>query len=258
MFCRGKLTSRYVLTRLRVEINFRYLLVALLVYLLAVPFAFDLQLLPHGIIRATGFSALLAIGIVSLRNSGRIFRISIAIVVAGIVLNILDAINGEPVFFLGSMLLILAFLILTTFASMRQIAVDNVISTNRIVGAICVYLLLGVMWSVSYALLEFALPGSFSGIAVEAGSNWSPDWIYYSFVTLTTVGYGDMLPLTHSARALSYIETIFGQFYIWPRSRKPRERIDRANSIRRLSLLARAYRIRIPKRRHTVSQARTC
>lgn len=196
------------------EINFRYLLIALLVYLLAVPFAFDLQLLPYGIIRATGFSALLAIGILSLRHSGRIFGFAIAIVIAGIVLNVLDAISGEPVFFLGSMLLILAFLMLTTFVSMRQIAVDVVISTNRITGAICVYLLLGVIWSVCYALLEYALPGSFAGIAVEGGSGWSPDWIYYSFVTLTTLGYGDMLPLTYSARALSYIETIFGQFYI--------------------------------------------
>ncbi len=53
-----------------------------------------------------------------------------------------------------------------------------------------------------------------SSQAEQGGSSWSPDWIYYSFVTLTTVGYGDMLPLTFSARALSYIETIFGQFYL--------------------------------------------
>ena len=196
------------------DINFRYLLIALLVFLLAVPFAFDLQLFPRGTIRAVGFSVLLAIGILSLRNSGGIFRIAIAFVVLGIALNILDAVLGGSAFFLGSLLLLLAFLMLATFASMKQIAVDNVMSANRITGAICVYLLLGVIWSVFYALLEFALPGSFAGIAEQGGSNWSPDWIYYSFVTLTTVGYGDMLPLTFSARALSYIETIFGQFYL--------------------------------------------
>jgi voltage-gated potassium channel len=197
-----------------VEINFRYLLIALLVFLLAVPFAFDLQLLPRSVIRSAGFSVLLAIGILSLRNAGRIFRPAIAFVVLGIALNILDAVLGDSVFFLGSLLFLLAFLILATFASMKQIAVDNVMSANRIVGAICVYLLLGVIWSVFYALLEFVLPGSFAGIAEESGSTWNPDWIYYSFVTLTTVGYGDMLPLTFSARALSYIETIFGQFYL--------------------------------------------
>jgi hypothetical protein len=190
------------------------LLIALLIYLLAVPFAFDLQLFPHGIIRATGFSALLAIGILSLRNSGRTFRIAITFVVVGIVLNVLDAALGHSIYLLGSLLLMLAFLMLATFASVKQIAAANVISANRIVGAICVYLLLGVIWSVLYALLEFALPGSFAGIAAQGGSSWTPDWIYYSFVTLTTVGYGDMLPLTYSARALSYMETIFGQFYL--------------------------------------------
>lgn len=196
------------------EINFRYLLIALLIYLLAVPFAFDLQLFPYGIIRATGFSILLAIGILSLRNAERIFWPAMAFVVIGIALNILDVFFGGPLFFPGSLLLMLAFLMLATFASMKQIALDNVMSANRIVGAICVYLLLGVIWSVLYALLEFALPGSFAGIAEPGGSGWSPDWIYYSFVTLTTVGYGDMLPLTYSARALSYIEGIFGQFYL--------------------------------------------
>lgn len=196
------------------DINFRYLLIALLIFLLAVPFAFDLQLFARGVIRAAGFSVLLAIGILSLRNSGRIFRTAIAFVVLGIALNVLDAVLGGSVFFLGSLLLLLAFLILATFASMKQIAMDNVMSANRITGAICVYLLLGVIWSVFYALLEFALPGSFAGIAEQGGSSWSPDWIYYSFVTLTTLGYGDMLPLTFSARALSYIETIFGQFYL--------------------------------------------
>jgi len=196
------------------EINFRYLLIALLVYLLAVPLAFDLQLFSHGVIRATGSSALLAIGILSLRNSGRTFRLAIAFVAVGIALNILDVVLADSVFFLGSLLLLLAFLMLATFASMKQIAVHNDMSVNRIIGAICVYLLLGVIWSILYALLEFALPGSFAGIAEQDGSTWSPDWIYYSFVTLTTVGYGDMLPLTFSARALSYIETILGQFYI--------------------------------------------
>jgi len=197
-----------------VTINFRYLLIALLVFLLGVPFAFDLQLFSPGIIRATGFSVLLAIGILSLRKSGPIFRVAIAIVVAAIALNLLDVFLEDSLFFVGSLLLLLAFLLVATIASVRKIAAENVMSANRITGAICVYLLLGVIWSVLYALLEFVLPGSFAGIADQSEAAWSPDWIYYSFVTLTTLGYGDMLPLTFSARALSYIETIFGQFYL--------------------------------------------
>lgn len=194
--------------------NFKYLLIALLVFLLGVPLAFDLQLLPGGVIRAIGFSALLAVGIWSLRNSGRLFRVAIVIVIASLALNTVAAILGDSLSYLGSLLLLLAFLLLAAFASMRQIALDNSVSANRIIGAICVYLLLGVIWSLVYALLDFAIPGSFSGMPEQSGANWNPGWVYYSFITLTTLGYGDILPLTFSARALSYMETITGQFYL--------------------------------------------
>jgi voltage-gated potassium channel len=106
------------------------------------------------------------------------------------------------------------FMVLATGGVFRQIAASNVLSPNRIVGAICVYLLIGVIWSIAYALLELAAPGSFEGIANDMSSAWEPDWMYYSFVTLTSLGYGDLLPLTNSARTLSYMETVVGQFYL--------------------------------------------
>jgi hypothetical protein len=112
------------------------------------------------------------------------------------------------------MMSLLAFMVLATGGVFRQIATSNVLSPNRIVGAICVYLLIGVIWSVAYALLELAVPGSFEGFGSEMSSVWEPDWVYYSFVTLTSLGYGDLLPLTNSARTLSYMETVVGQFYL--------------------------------------------
>ena len=109
----------------------------------------------------------------------------------------------------------LAFLLLATSEAMQQIAKGNNISANRIVGAICVYLMLGVIWALSYALMEATLPGSFKGLTEQAASSsWNPDWIYFSFVTLSTLGYGDITPLTYTARALSYFEAIVGQFYL--------------------------------------------
>jgi len=109
---------------------------------------------------------------------------------------------------------LLAFMVLATGGVFRQISTSNVLSPNRIVGAVCVYLLIGVIWSVAYALLELAAPGSFEGFSNEMSPTWNPDWVYYSFVTLTSLGYGDLLPLTNSARTLSYMETVVGQFYL--------------------------------------------
>ncbi len=195
--------------------NFSYLLIALLIFLAGVPIATDLHLLPVGVIRAIGVSALLAIGLWSMRSSGRIFSAAAAFVVAGIALNLIYALNDHTSFLVASTLAILAFLFTAAGNAMKQIAVDDKLSANRIVGAICVYLMLGVIWALTYALLEALIPGSFAGLTAQAtSSTWSPDWVYFSFVTLTTLGYGDILPLTSSARALAYFEAIVGQFYL--------------------------------------------
>ena len=195
--------------------DFSYLLIALLIFLIGVPITIDLHMLPPEIIRALGFSALLAIGLWSLRRSGRIFSAAVAFVVAGIILSVLFAYNHQIIFRYGSTAAMLAFLLLATGEAMQQIAKGNNISANRIVGAICVYLMLGVIWALSYALMEAVIPGSFKGLTEQvASSSWNPDWVYFSFVTLSTLGYGDITPLTYSARALSFFEAIVGQFYL--------------------------------------------
>jgi hypothetical protein len=103
---------------------------------------------------------------------------------------------------------------LATSVAAKKIALDPVISGNRIVGAICVYLMLGVIWALIYALLESAMPGSFKGLSESAWRVWNTDWVYFSFITMSTLGYGDILPISSSARALAYLEAIVGQFYI--------------------------------------------
>ena len=195
--------------------NFSFLLVALLVFLIGVPIAIDLELFSSEILRAISYSALLAIGLWSLRSSGRAFSAAIAFVIVGIVLSLLFAHYKQTVFQICSTIALLAFLFLATGTAMKQIATENNISTNRIVGAICVYLMLGVIWALSYGLLELMIPGSFGGLAEGAVTlSWSPDWLYFSFVTLATLGYGDVLPLTFFSRTLAYFEAIVGQFYL--------------------------------------------
>ncbi len=195
--------------------DFSYMLAALLIFLIGVPVAIDLHLLPILIIRLVSFSLLLMIGLWSLRKSGFIFKVSVGLVVVGTGLNLLSAYEYQLVYLFGSTAAILIFLATATAVAMKQIALDSKVSTNRIIGAICVYLMLGVIWALMYSLLEAAVPGSFGGIVERAITGaWDPDWVYFSFVTLTTLGYGDILPLTISARSLAYFEAIVGQFYL--------------------------------------------
>ena len=194
--------------------NFSYLLVALLILIIGVPVAYDLELISLSLSKVLGISSVLAIGVGSLRGAGRLFHVAIFLVVAGIVLSVLSVANDNDTLHVTSQLALFVFLLLATFNAMRQVAIGSDISPNRIVGAVCVYLLLGVMWSIAYSVLEYLQPGSFKGLTELATPAWNPDWIYFSFVTITTLGYGDITPLTQTARSLSFAEAIVGQFYI--------------------------------------------
>jgi hypothetical protein len=96
------------------------------------------------------------------------------------------------------------------------------ITRETIAGAICAYLLVGAMWAHVFSIVEILTPGSFAYTAIEAEATDGPEPIrdqtdrftYFSFVTLTTLGYGDMTPLTRPARNLTALEAIFGQLYL--------------------------------------------
>ena len=95
-------------------------------------------------------------------------------------------------------------------------SVKEAVTTDLIFGAISVYLLMGSMFAFANLLLEILYPGSFAGITVGQASIRStyPTFVYYSFVTLTTLGYGDITPLSRIAGTLAYTEAIMGQMYL--------------------------------------------
>lgn len=88
------------------------------------------------------------------------------------------------------------------------------ITIHRIVGAVAVYLLIGMVWSQAYRIVTILRPDALGG-AVVAGS--PPDeatLLYFSFVTLTTVGYGDITPIHPAARSLAMAESLTGQLFL--------------------------------------------
>jgi hypothetical protein len=82
----------------------------------------------------------------------------------------------------------------------------------RIQGAIAVYLLFGIGWAHAYHIAAILIPGSFNYSAGELSS--VQDWAYYSYVTLTTLGYGDITPVRPIARNLAITEALTGQLYL--------------------------------------------
>jgi hypothetical protein len=116
--------------------------------------------------------------------------------------------------------LTLAFLVFLGAALLHAILDQERVTLDTIFGGICVYLLLGVAWSLTYCVLEHLAPGSFTldgGPLPPTGSSDEfrrEELIYFSFVTLTTVGYGDVLARGHPARALAAAEAVTGSLYL--------------------------------------------
>ena len=89
---------------------------------------------------------------------------------------------------------------------------EDEITGDAIMGAICVYFLIGLAWAFIFFTLELFQPGSFQmpqGQGIDL-SHFS----YYSYVTLTTLGYGDITPISTQARSLALLEAIMGQLYL--------------------------------------------
>jgi hypothetical protein len=100
---------------------------------------------------------------------------------------------------------LLAVMILADVARAELVTMDTVF------GASTVYLALGLLWAMLYALLDLTNRGSFHMLTAKPHLQ---DFAYYSYVTLTTVGYGDVVPVSRPARGLAVIEGLVGQLYL--------------------------------------------
>ena len=105
---------------------------------------------------------------------------------------------------------VMALVLLLIIVGVRVFAAGTV-TADRIMGAVAFYLLLGFAWAAAYEAVATINPGAFSG-SVEGGQG--PErWAYFSFVTLTTAGYGDIVPVARAARSLAMLEALVGQLY---------------------------------------------
>jgi voltage-gated potassium channel Kch len=91
------------------------------------------------------------------------------------------------------------------------------VTMDMIFAAICVYMLIGYAWTFIYALLDELQPGSFVALSAIAAHDHVARYLemrYFSFMTLTTVGYGDIVPHSPATRTLAALEAVTGQIYL--------------------------------------------
>jgi hypothetical protein len=108
------------------------------------------------------------------------------------------------------------FLVFTLVTLLRVVVSAKEITADTLYGAISVYLLMAMVWAVAYVMLSQLQPGALSADAARHPNHtidWS-DCIFFSFVTLTSTGYGDIAPVSAQARSLASLEAVSGTMYM--------------------------------------------
>jgi len=114
----------------------------------------------------------------------------------------------------GSLVILISFFAVVILGHVLR---SGKVTSDKIYGAICVYFLFGYAWAFAYSLIEEVQPESFTSLtSVEPHDLVSRvmQMRYFSFVTLASVGYGDIVPHTQTARTMAVLEAILGQFYL--------------------------------------------
>jgi hypothetical protein len=121
---------------------------------------------------------------------------------------------GAPDLVPWSLALLLAFLVYVAVRIFREVFRPGPVTRHTVRGGISLYLLIGLIWAVGFAILESLSPGAFRHEELVGREAVIQVFVYYSLVTLSTLGYGDVVPILPVARSLAAIEAIVGQLYI--------------------------------------------
>src|SRR5689334_2550107 len=140
---------------------------------------------------------------------------ALVLAIPAVVLNSIAALSPNVHLAVPTLICSLLFLAFTLASLFRAVVRTEQVTQDTIYGALSVYMLMANVWAVMYLLLETLQPGAFAMGSMHQGRviEWS-DCLFYSFVTLTSLGYGDIVPITAHARSLSVLEAICGIMYV--------------------------------------------
>lgn len=149
-------------------------------------------------------------------GSRRLIRLGLLLAALPLLSNALGlAVPGSTPGTLLSLAVTSAFLTLAAGAILYDVVRESRITLDKIFGAVCVYLLIAFVWWLLYGITLMLDPEAFRTASPALDSTHQlAELAYFSCVTLTTLGYGDVVPVSPAARALASVEAILGQLYL--------------------------------------------
>lgn len=188
--------------------RFTYLFISLILFILLPPFLVDLIILKYAVILL--LINVLVISTILITTNSKVERYDFILFIGLLVASIFDDSKNIPLEVLRSLVL-LVFFILTVRRLILYILKIEKVTEAVIVGAVSAYLLMGLSGAVLVNLIDLIYPNSFN---INADYHNFYNMIYYSFVTLSTLGYGDIVPQTPQAKSVAMALSIFGQLYL--------------------------------------------
>ncbi|UCC82799.1 MAG: two pore domain potassium channel family protein [Gemmatimonadota bacterium] len=208
---------REIKALLRAPLEYRYgTLFMSLLLLLSAPALLPerLDLLGTSIV----FTLVVSAGVGAIAQTQRTFLTALLIAAPALLLFWIGPSLGTRVPEVLGDILLAAFLAYAAAAILNRVLQADHVDAETIYGAVCVYFLFAAFWAVIFALVETLAPGSFNlpeSVNLVGGSRFdSGPMFYYSFVTITTLGYGDITPATELTRLLALLEAVLGQLYL--------------------------------------------
>lgn len=161
-----------------------------------------------------GFGLVLVSGVAaSTRNTLVLVVFAVVAVISGVV-HWVRFVNPTPALRLADVSGSLISCTLLTVILLVQVFREGEVTSARVQGAVAVYLLLAMTWAFAYALVGMLDANAFQeAVAVSHSEVDSHRYMYFSFVTLTTLGLGDILPISPAARLLVILESVIGQLF---------------------------------------------
>ena len=136
---------------------------------------------------------------------------TILLIIAATLLHRFAGWSAAP---LTSLTFALIFYVGVALAAARRVLFPGNVDTNIVVGAMAIYMLLGMIWATLYLIVLEFLPNAFNGIDhIYWGDNFS-NVLYFSYITMTSVGYGEITPAVTLSRTLAYMQAMIGTFYM--------------------------------------------
>jgi hypothetical protein len=194
------------------EFRYGFLFTALLAYLIVLPFVEQ----NYGFVIPLLFFLMLYSVLDTLELKPGIFRMAASIGFLAMVLHILGAryfyrATGDHRFELVVASLYFVFIALCVLILTYRIFTEKTVTGDTVKGGIAVYFLAGLAGALLYAVLLSVQPGGLSGVSQTEHFS---SLIYFSFVTMTTLGFGDITPQTPLLRTVVYLQASLGQIYL--------------------------------------------